>query len=230
MILTIIVIVVPPSSSPPFRWITPTLHLLFTSSTPLVPLEYGEPPPPRTTLWGGAYNHPPLGRIYPPPLFLALALVVVATFWASQKMTPRRLLIFWPRWWYPPSPPLLLLLLPLLGHCLYLVDWITCLQTLQGDYHVFVITVKKCKFSILKLLPLWFNRSCRYLYPLRILSFCWIYDSECYREIIENSGTPFWKVSALYYNYDYYGSIYLTNFILMNYFFFHAWICFQYKK
>ena len=30
-------------------------------------------------------------------------------------------------------------------YCLYLVDFITCLQVVRGDHRVFVITVQNCK-------------------------------------------------------------------------------------
>ena len=36
--------------------------------------------------------------------------------------------------------------------------------------------------------------------------------------IAENSGTPLWKVSALYWIYGYYGLIHLTNFKLITYY------------
>ena len=41
--------------------------------------------------------------------------------------------------------------------CLLLVDTITCLQTLRGNHRKFVITVEKCKCSILQLVQLRFD-------------------------------------------------------------------------
>ena len=52
-----------------------------------------------------------------------------------------------------------------------------------------------------------------------------------YFVIVRNIGTPFQKLSALYWKYYYYGLIYLTNFLLIIYYlYFHVCIYFQYKK
>ena len=93
----------------------------------------------------------------------------------------------------------------------------TCFQMIQGYHRVLVITVQKCKCYIFQLVLLWFYRSHRYLYSLIIISFCLRRDSEWYSVISGNSGTPFRKVSALYCKYYYYGSIYITDVILITY-------------
>ena len=56
-----------------------------------------------------------------------------------------------------------------------------------------------------------------YIYDLLFISSS-ICDSEWYRSVSWNIGTSFRKVSALYCNYDYYGFIYLTYFILITYY------------
>ena len=100
----------------------------------------------------------------------------------------------------------------------FLVDIITCLEMVQGNHRVFVITIQKCKYSILQLILVRFDRYHQYVYPLIIISFSSIRDSGRYRAIIWNSGTPFWKVIVLYFNYYYYGYICLNNFILIPYY------------
>ena len=97
----------------------------------------------------------------------------------------------------------------------FLVDVITCMQTIWGDHCVFVVTVQKCKCYIFQLVLLRFDQSHKYLYPLLLVHLSSIRNSERYRAIIWNSGTTFRKVSAPYCNYEYYGSIYLINFYLL---------------
>ena len=88
----------------------------------------------------------------------------------------------------------------------------------QDDHQKFAITVEKCKGSIFKLVLLRFYQSHRYLYISFIIYFSSIRDSERFRSIVWNGGTPFQKVSALYCNCYYYGFIYLIVFILMTYY------------
>ena len=137
-------------------------------------------------------------------------------------------------------------------------DRIICLQKLRGYHRVFMLTVQNCKCSISELVILRFDQSHRYLYIFHIIYFCYVFyftftkyqkqtrknylsqyrawlveirNSERYRAIVENSGTPFRKVSDIYWNYGYYGSTHLTNFIIITYYWvFHFWIYFQHKK
>ena len=130
--------------------------------------------------------------------------------------------------------------------------------TVRGNHCIFVITVQNCKGSILQLVLLRFDLSHWYLYIFHIIYFCYVFyftftkyqkqtrknylsqyrawlveirNSERYRAIVENSGTPFRKVSDIYWNYDYYGSTHLTDFIIITYYWvFHVWIYFQNKK
>ena len=89
------------------------------------------------------------------------------------------------------------------------------LENVTGIHHKFVITVPKCKLSLLQLLLLQFDKFHWYLYILLILSFFSIRDSEQYREIIFDGGTPFQKVISIYCNYYYYGFIYIAVLYLL---------------
>ena len=97
----------------------------------------------------------------------------------------------------------------------FLVISITCLQTAWGDHRKLLITVKTFKCSILQLVILSFDWSHQYLYIFLIIYFSSIRHSERYRVIVWNSGTPFRKLSAIYLNYDYYGSTYLAFLYLL---------------
>ena len=89
-----------------------------------------------------------------------------------------------------------------------LVDTITCLQMVRGNHRKFAITVQNCKCSLLI--------SSIFIHITYFFSS--ISDSEWYRAIVWNSGTPFQKVSALYCNYYYYGFICLVVFIRITYY------------
>ena len=102
----------------------------------------------------------------------------------------------------------------------FFLDCIICFQTVQGDHRKLIIIVQKCNCYILQLFLLEFDWSHRYLYIFLIIYFSLINNSERYREIICNGSTPFWKLSALYWNYEYYGYIYITVFILIT----HYWV------
>ena len=105
-----------------------------------------------------------------------------------------------------------------LYYCLSLMGFISCLKIVQGNHRVFVITIQNCKYHIMQVVILRFDWSHIYLYSLLIIYFYSIRDSERYRAIVVNSGTPFWKVSSLYCKYYYYSSIYLTDFVLITYY------------
>ena len=69
-------------------------------------------------------------------------------------------------------------------------------------------TKRKC--YILQLVLIRFYRSNRYLCIFFIIYFSSIRNSERSRAIVWNSGAPFRRVIAIYYNYYYYGFIYLV--------------------
>ena len=84
---------------------------------------------------------------------------------------------------------------------------ITCVKMVWGDHRKFVITVQKFKWYILQLVLLWFDWYHWYLFILLIIYFSSICNSENYRAIIGNSGTPFRNLSAIHCNHYYYGYI-----------------------
>ena len=78
-----------------------------------------------------------------------------------------------------------------------MIDCIAYLPTLQSNRRVFVVTIQKCKWSILKLGLLQFDLSHQYLYALLIFSFCEICNPEKYRVFVGYSPTPGRQVSGV---------------------------------
>ena len=97
------------------------------------------------------------------------------------------------------------------------INYIAYIPKLRGYNIIFVISIKNCKCSILKLGLLLFDLPHQYLYALLIFSFCEIRNSEKYRVIVGYSLTPGWQVSAISYKYYHYFWIHISYFIVIHY-------------